>query len=63
MVAMLILICITICSVAFAYAERQATTKRQEQIEKDLAELKVLIEAEAYKDKQIKDKQFLDVEV
>jgi hypothetical protein len=28
-----------------------------------LAELKILIEAEAYKDKQIKDKQFLDVEV
>jgi hypothetical protein len=64
MVVILLLFCfITICFVIFAYAEREETRARQAQISKDLADLKVLIEADAYRDKILLNQREDEAEV
>jgi len=51
----------------FLFATLGLTGKKiitqQNQIQEDLKELKSLLEQEGYKDKEIKDKHFLDVEI
>ena len=49
--------------VCYTWIDRQKIITQQNQIQEDLKELKSLLEQEGYKDKEIKDKHFLDVEI
>jgi hypothetical protein len=63
MIIIFIIICLAILGAAFAYIDRENVQKRQTKIEKDLADLKTLIEAENYRDKKITDKMVGEVEI